>query len=320
VNRRNFLQSVSVAGAVAAVGTDASAQMNIPIIDCHIHLFDTNRKQGVPWPSKNDPVLYKPALPDRLKKIAMPLGVVGAIEVEASPWFDDNQFVLDLAAKEKFLVGHIGNLEPEKPEFRQQLDRLHKNPIFRGVRYGNLWDRNFTQMIGKPEFIAGLKALAAADLVMDSANPDAQLIADLLRVTDAVPNLRIVIDHLPRIVKPSDPTALRQYQANLAELGKRKQVFVKVSGVVKKVNGKAEENPAVYKSTIDELWAIFGEDRLLYGSDWPNSDTWAEYPVELKIVRTYFEAKGAEAANKYFWKNSLAAYKWVHRDPSQPKL
>lgn len=293
--------------------------MKIPIIDCHIHLFDTNRSQGVPWPSKNDTVLYKPALPDRFRKIAMPLGVVGAIEVEASPWFDDNQWVLDVAAKDNAIVGHIGNLEPEKPEFRSQLDRLHRNPIFRGIRYGNLWGRNFTAMIDKPEFIAGLKALADADLVMDSANPNAQLIADLLRVTDEVPNLRIVIDHLPRIEKPSDPAQLREYSKNLAELGKRKQVYVKVSGVVKKVNGKAEENPAVYKATIDELWAIFGEDRLLYGSDWPNSDQWAEYPVELKIVRAYFEAKGAEAANKYFWKNSVAAYKWVHRDASQPK-
>jgi L-fuconolactonase len=319
VNRRTFLQSATVAGAVAATALEAPAQMKIPIIDCHIHLFDTSRQRGVPWPAKTDTVLYKPALPDRYKKIAMPLGIVGAIEVEASPWYDDNQFVLDIAAKEKFLVGHIGDLEPDKPEFRKQLDHFHKNPIFRGIRYGNLWDRDFTAMIGKPEFIAGLKALADADLVMDSANPNAQLIADLLRVTDKVPNLRIVIDHLPRIEKPSDPAALRQYQANLAELGKRKQVFSKVSGVVKKVNGKAEENPAAYKATIDELWATFGEDRLIYGSDWPNSDLWAEYPVELKIVRAYFEAKGAEAANKYFWKNSLAAYKWVHRDPSQPK-
>jgi L-fuconolactonase len=319
VNRRTFLKNSSLAGVAALTAAEAMGEMKIPIIDCHIHLFDPTRKQGVPWPSKEDTVLYKPALADRYKKIAMPLGIVGAIEVEASPWFDDNQWVLDIAAKEKFLVGHIGDLEPEKPEFRAQLEKLHKNPVFRGIRYGNLWGRDFTAMIGKPEFIAGLKMLAEADLVMDSANPNPQLIADLLRVTDKVPNLRIVLDHLPRLEKPSDPVAMRKYQADLAELGKRKQVFAKVSGVVKKVNGKAEENPAVYKATIDEMWATFGEDRLLYGSDWPNSDQWAEYPVELKIVRSYFEAKGEVAANKYFWKNSLAAYKWVRRDNSQPK-
>jgi predicted TIM-barrel fold metal-dependent hydrolase len=89
--------------------------------------------------------------------------------------------------------------------------------------------------------------------------------------------------------------------------------------VVEKVNGKVPEDPSYYKTKIDELWDVFGEDRLIYGSDWPNSDTWAEYPVELKVVRAYFIAKGQAAAEKYFWKNSLPAYKWVHRDNSQPK-
>jgi len=296
-----------------------AAPASIPIIDCHIHLFDTTRPQGVPWPAKDQAALYKPATMERYRKIAVPLGIVGAIEVEASPWFDDNQWVLDIAAKDKMLVGTIGDLEPDKSEFRAQLDRFHKNPLFRGIRYGNLWDRDFTAMIGKPEFIAGLKAMAEADLVMDTANPSAKLIADIVRVTDKVPNLRIVLDHMPRIVKPTDAAALKAYEADLRELGKRRQVFVKVSGVVKKVNDKAVEDPAVYKSTIDELWDIFGEDRLIYGSDWPNSDLWAEYPVELKIVRAYFEGRGKTTAEKYFWKNSLAAYKWVHRESNQPK-
>jgi predicted TIM-barrel fold metal-dependent hydrolase len=294
--------------------------MSYPIIDCHIHIFDTTRPQGVPWPEKTDTVLYKPSTVARYRKIAEPLGIVGAIHVEASPWFDDNQWVLDIAEKEKILVGTIGDLEPEKPEFRKQLDNLHKNKLYRGIRYGNLWGRDFTANIGKPEFIAGLKALADADLVMDSANPTPRLINDLVRVTDKVPNLRIVLDHLPRIEKPSNPAELKAYQHDLAELGKRKQVFAKVSGVAKKVNGTVPDDYKFYKATIDEMWDVFGEDRLIYGSDWPNSDLWAEYPVELKIVRGYFEAKGKAAAEKYFWKNSLAAYKWVHRDAKQPKL
>ncbi len=321
MNRRTFLASSAVAAAcVEATEPAASAApASIPIIDCHIHIFDTNRKQGVPWPEKKDTVLYKPALMDRYRKIALPLGIVGAIEVEASPWYDDNQWVLDIAEKDKLLVGFIGDLEPEKPEFRKQLDNFHKNKLFRGIRYGNLWDRDFTANIGKPEFIAGLKALADADLVMDSANPNPRLINDLLRVTDKVPNLRIVLDHLPRLEKPTQPAALKAYMADLAELGKRKQVFAKVSGVAKTVNGKVPDDFNFYKATIDEMWDVFGEDRLIYGSDWPNSDLWAEYPVELKIVRGYFDAKGKAAAEKYFWKNSLAAYKWIHRAANQPK-
>ena len=317
MNRRTFVTGAAAAGAAAAL--PAVAATSIPIIDCHIHLFDVSRPQGVPWPSKTDTVLYKTALPDRYRKIALPLGIVGAIEVEASPWFDDNQWVLDIAAKDKLLVGTIGDLDPVKPEFRKQLDGLHKNPLFRGIRYGNLWDRDFTAGVGNPVVLENLKAMADADLVMDTANPDAKLIADIVRLTDKVPSLRIVMDHVPRLVKPTEPAARKACEDNLRELGKRKQVFVKVSGVVERVNGKVPEEPAYYKSKIDELFDIFGEDRLVYGSDWPNSDLWAEYPVELKVVKAYFDAKGKQAAEKYFWKNSVAAYKWVHRDKSQPK-
>jgi len=290
----------------------------MPVIDCHIHLFDVNRPQGVPWPAKTD-AIYKSALPDRYRRIAEPLGIVGAIEIEASPWLEDNQWVLDIAAKDKIIVGTIGDLEPDKPDFRKQLDRFHKNPLFRGIRYGNLWGRDFTANIAKPEVIANLKAMADADLVMDSANPDAKLIRDLVRLTDKVPSLRVVIDHLPRLEKPTDPAALKAYEADLHELGKRREVYCKVSGVVRRVNGGVPEDPAFYKSAIDELWEVFGEDRLLYGSDWPNSDLWAEYPVEFKVVKAYFDGKGNSAAEKYFWKNSIAAYKWVRRDSSQPQ-
>jgi hypothetical protein len=31
-------------------------------------------------------------------------------------------------------------------------------------------------------------------------------------------------------------------------------------------------------------------------------------------------AKGRDVAEKYFWKNSIAAYRWVKRDASQPQL
>ena len=290
----------------------------MPIIDTHIHLFDPRRSQGVPWPPKDNTVLYHPALPDRYRKIATPLGIVGAIEVEASPWLEDNQWVLDVAAKDKIIVGTVGDLEPGKPDFRKHLDRFHRNPMYRGIRCGNLWGRDFSADVLKPEFIADLKALADAGLEMDSANPTPALISDLLRLTDRVPTLRIVIDHLLRIDLPSDPGALRPYHANLRELGKRPQVYVKGSGVLRRVDGKVPGDLNFYRERLDQLWDIFGQDRLIYGSDWPNSDGWAEYPLQFKIVHEYFTGKGQAAAEKFFWKNSVAAYRWVKRDASQP--
>src|SRR5262249_27711292 len=116
-----------------------------------------------------------------------------------------------------------------------------------------------------------------------------------------------------------DQAVLKPYRANLRELGKRKQVFVKGSGVLRRADGKVPQDLNFYRDRLDELWDIFGEDRLVYGSDWPNSDQWAEYPHALKIVREYFTGKGQKAAEKFFWKNSITAYRWVRRDDSQPK-
>ena len=97
---------------------------DIPIIDCHIHLFDTTRPQGVPWPDKNDPVLYKPALPARYRELIKGLGIVGAVEVECSPWLEDNQWVLDIADKETLIVGTVGDVPMGKPEFCQAVGAI----------------------------------------------------------------------------------------------------------------------------------------------------------------------------------------------------
>jgi len=291
----------------------------IPIIDAHIHLFDTTRPQGVPYPDKNNATLYQPAFPERYRKIAQPLGVVGAIEIEASPWIEDNLWVLDVAAKDTIIVGTVGNLEPGKPEFPEYLERYHRNPLFRGIRYGNLWGRNIGAELDKPEFIAGLKLLEDAGLLLDTANPRPDLIGSMVRISDQVPKLRIVIDHLPQLDPPADPAALKQYEANLRELAKRPQVYVKISEVLRRVTGRIPTDLNFYRARLDHLWDIFGEDHLIFGSDWPNADNWAPFQTGLSIVREYFVGKGRAAAEKYVWKNSVAAYRWIRRDPSQPE-
>ena len=315
MNRRAFL-----CAAAASLAAAEAKPAPIPIIDTHIHLFDPMRPQGVPWPPKDNAVLYRPALPARYRSVTKGLGIVGAIEVECSPWLADNQWVLDVAAKDKIIVGTIGDLEPGKPDFRRNLDKLHRNPLFLGIRYGNLWGRDIGPELSHPDFISGLRLLADAGLVLDTANPTPALIADIVRVTDRVPNLRVVIDHLPSLDPPTDPAVSRTYEANLHELGQRPQVYVKVSEILRRVNGRVPEDLNFYRPRIDQLWNIFGQDRLLYGSDWPNSDTVGTYPRVLNIVREYFAAKGRDASEKFFWKNSTAAYRWIKRDASQPSL
>jgi L-fuconolactonase len=308
LNRRRFLLS-------AAALANAQARP-IPIIDTHIHLFDQTRPQGAPYSA--GPGNTEPSLPARYRKLVGPLGVVGAIEVEASPWIEDNLWVLEVEQKDPMMVGTIGNLQPEKPEFREYLDRYHKNNLFLGIRYGNLWGYSLTKQVTNPVFIEGLKLMQQADLAMDTANPNAELIEAVLKVTDKVPGLRIIFDHLPGMLGRMDANARAGIEGNMRELSKRPQVYIKVSEVMRLVNGKPSMDQNLYTPTLDYLFDTFGEDRLIFGSDWPNAAAVDNLPAIVKIVRDYFETKGRAAAEKYFWKNSIAAYKWTKREPDQP--
>jgi predicted TIM-barrel fold metal-dependent hydrolase len=290
----------------------------IPIIDCHIHLFDQTRPQGAPYSGGG--ANTEPALPARYRKLASPLGVVGAIEIEASPWIEDNLWVLEVEENDRIMVGTIGDLQPDKPEFKEYLDRYHKNRLFLGIRYGNLWGYNLVAQLANPAFIEGLKLMQQADLTLDTANPRPDLIEAIIRVNDKVPGLRIVIDHLPAMMGRLDASAQAAVEGNLRELAKRPGVYVKVSEVMRVVNGKPSTDPALYKPLLDHIFDTFGEDKLIFGSDWPNGAAVDNLPAIVQIARDYFYAKGPAAAGKYFWKNSVAAYKWTRRDLSQPQL
>lgn len=318
MERRSFLELGLRAAAGVAVGAP-SAPPATPVIDAHIHLFDPRRPGGIPWPEKTDPI-YRPALPDRYAAIAQPFGVVGAIAVEASPLPADNDWVLDLIANHPIIVGFVGNLRPGSPSFGADLDRLRANPLFLGIRCGNLWNRDLLADADNPAFVADLRRLSSAGLAMDSANPDPNLIEALLRISRQVPELRIVIDHLPHAALPTDPAQLRQYESNLRTLAANPQVFVKLSEIPVKQDARLVTDPAFYRPHLDELWSFFGEDRVLFGSDWPNSDHVATYKETFGIVRRYVTEKGHAATEKFFHQNSCAAYRWHARTPEQQRL
>jgi predicted TIM-barrel fold metal-dependent hydrolase len=103
------------------------------------------------------------------------------------------------------------------------------------------------------------------------------------------------------------------------EFAKRPQVYVKLSEVFRRIDGDVPRDLSIYRDTLDEIHGIFGEDRVLYGSDWPNSDRWRPYADVLSLVQEYLASKGAAAAEKYFWRNSVRAYRWVKRTAEQPE-
>jgi L-fuconolactonase len=321
MHRRTLLKSAATLSIATAVEPMLQAlSASIHVVDSHIHLFDPTRTGGVPWPDKSNTLLYRPALPTRYSQLAQPHGVVGAIAVECSSWLVDNFWLHDVVERNPIMLGFVGDLEPEASDFAATVDRLHRSPLFLGIRYGNLWNRDLGAAVQSPQFLSGLKLLAQAGLVLETANPDPALIAAVLQVSDHVPDLRMVIDHLPHAEEPVDAAGRSNYETNLRKLSQNTSVFVKGSEIVRNVNGRAMLDGGYYKGALDELWELFGEDRICFGSDWPNSDSLASYDATFGVAQKYIATRSATAQQKYFWRNSRSVYNWRPRTLPQSQL
>jgi L-fuconolactonase len=181
-------------------------------------------------------------------------------------------------------------------------------------------ESRLTSDLSKPGFIDGLKALSGAGLVLESANPDSGLIRALLEVADRVSDLRIVVDHLPNASVPSQADALKRYQDNLRALSQHPSVSVKLSEIPVVKAGQLIQDPGFYRERLDALWDLFGEDRVIFGSDWPNSDHVASFADTMGIVLEYMSQRPQQAQEKYFWRNSAKIYRWRPRRFGQPRL
>lgn len=317
MNRRHFIRSTSLASAgLAAAGVSlpspALAAGSYPMIDTHTHFYDPSRPGGVPWPPQNSP-LYRTVLPDDWAKLATPLGVTATVVVEASPLVEDNQWILDLAANDKRIVGLVGNLDPMAPEFGAHLKRFAANPLFRGIR-NRRPNAELPDLLGQPEFIKSMQLMAENGLELDVLGSMDKHGEATAKLAEVVPDLRLVINHLGA---SGDPKSLRPgWKEGIKRASQHQNVYCKVSALVEQPKaeyGKAPTDSAYYLPILDHLWECFGEDRLLYGSNWPVSDKGAGYDVVFRIVKEYFTSKGEDAAQKYFYRNSQKAYRWVAR-------
>jgi predicted TIM-barrel fold metal-dependent hydrolase len=164
--------------------------------------------------------------------------------------------------------------------------------------------------------VDNLKLLAQSDLVLETANPSIELLQTVVRVNDLVPELRVIIDHLP-VMEPT-PEELPVYTATLEQIRQRPNVYVKLSEILHRVDGSVAKDLASHRERLDYLMKVFGEDRILFGSDYPNSVGTATIGEVVSLVKQYFAAQPRAVAEKYFWRNSLRCYKWTKRTPQQP--
>ena len=323
--RRQFVAASAATMFWAHVAEAAAPLSGIPIIDPHMHLFDATRPQGAPYTGSK---FYKGGIstPAMYVSQARAAGIVGAMAMEASPRIEDNIWLLEQIAPEPFYVGMVGMLEPDKPDFPQTLERYRKNKLFRGIRYGKLWGFDTSQKVGDPAFIAGLKFLAAAGLPLDTANVDLELLKTCILLNDRVPSLKIVLDHSPAYTpKPPD---MAGYDAVMKEIAGRPNISTKISwnfigadDVDHWINGRLVQGLDAYKGKLDQITATFGEDRVMFCSNYPQTvgPVVSSVAAISNLAKEYYASAPRQVAEEFFWKNSANVYKWIKRSPEQPQ-
>lgn len=305
MNRRRFIHAAT--GLAAGLCCGATTPLRpAKIIDTHTHFYDPTRSQGVPWPPKSDALLYRTVLPKDYLALPVPQRVDGTIVVEASPWIEDNQWILDLAVRNPFIIGFVGNLPLGTPECAAQIKRFAAHPLFRGVR---VRDGSFEKLLGERAFVRDLHALAERGISFDVHSQPAW-VSQAGRLAQLVPDLRIIINHVANAEVTGKPPP-DDWRRLMETLASHPQVFMKISGLVEGTGRRSGDAPAdvkFYRPVLDVLWKTFGSSRLIYGSNWPVSERFAPLGRVEQIALTYVSEKGQSALDQVFSQNARAAY------------
>jgi L-fuconolactonase len=302
--RRAFL----VASAALALPHAArTADAKPSLIDAHTHFYDPTRKEGVPWPGKDSKTLYRPVLPKEFAALAKPHGVTRTVVVEASPWVEDNQWLLDLAKDTDVIAGVVGRLLLTDADFAKHLTRFAKSPLFRGIRVNA---GELAAALKDDAQFDRLKALSDSGLTLDlNGGHDTFLLA--AKLADKLPKLTVVVNHMgnPLIDGKEPPEEWRKAVAVAGTLGDN--VYCKLSALVDGTRKRdaAPADLAFYTPVVDHIWKAFGPDRLLFGSNWPVSDLYATYTTVFALAARYVEMKGAAAVTKVFAATAAKAYR-----------
>ncbi|MDB4640927.1 amidohydrolase family protein [Pirellulaceae bacterium] len=276
------------------------------MIDTHIHLYDSGRPEGIPWPPKNDTVLYKPHLPAEFKQVSKESGLTGVVIVEASNRLADNKWVLDLIEGDEFFVALVGNIDPTNDTFKEQLNVLKKDKRFVGVRARNPKPIDYTNATVLKNFEALAKEGLSLDFLCNGQGVKG--VQEVDAVARAVPGLRIVVDHvLGYNIDGKRPG--QDWIDAVERLAQNKNVYCKISGLYQRcVQQPAPSDSQHYLEVLDVLYKNFGQKRVVFGSNWPCTKKSGDYSSYVRLVNAYFASKGQEACEDYFWRNASTAY------------
>ena len=255
-----------------------------PVVDSHHHFWDL-KKFDYPWMPPSPNVLRQNYLPADLKPLIDEAGVDSTVAVQAVQSVDETRWALELAREHDFIAGVVGWVDLTDPRVGDTLDELQKDPKFKGVRH--IWESEEDPgWLARPEVINGLKEIERRDLCYDLLAKPANL-SFIPPIMDHVPNLRAVLDHVAKpLIKDHQ---IEPWLTDIRHVASIDGIRCKVSGMITEAD---HENWQVddLRPYVHHVLALFGHDRLMFGTDWPVCNLAGNYQRVVDAARDIFDS------------------------------
>ncbi len=280
--------------------------MSLARIDAHQHFWRLDARRGS-WPPASLAAIHRDFAPDDLRPALAAACVAGTVAVQSLPSLDDTRFLLDLAERETMILGVVGWADLKAPDAAVTIATLARHRALRGLR-PMLQDLPERDWIDDPALDPAVDAMRMASLGFDALVRPEHLPA-LLRFAQRHPDLPIVIDHG---AKPNIAEGLSAgWRDDLARLAERPQVEVKLSGLFTEADAAADKAEAV-RPFVETLLALFGPERVIWGSDWPVLLLAEDYAAWAQCCEALVPASAHEAVF------SANAQRFYRLPPVQP--
>jgi len=235
-------------------------------IDAHQHFWRLARGD-YGWLTPDQTPIYRDYGPADLAPLLTEAGIARTILVQAAPTEAETDYLIDLAAATPFVAGVVGWVDLEAPDAAARVRDAARRPKLVGLR-PMIHDIEDDEWMLRPSLAPALAAMAEAGLVFDALVRPRHLpaLADLVA---RHPSLRVVIDHAakPDIAgwRPGD-TRFQDWARCMEGLAVR-GVACKLSGLV--TEARPDWRAADLRPYVDVVLRAFGENGVVWGSDWP---------------------------------------------------
>lgn len=271
-------------------------------IDSHQHFWKYSEAE-YPWIGKGTP-LQRDWLPADLEREAAKVHMDGSVAVQARQTVEESRWLLKLADESRFIKGVVGWVDLQSDKVEGDLATLSRNKKFVGVRHV-VQSEPDSQFMLKREFLRGLGLLQQFNLAYDLLLFPKHLPA-AVKVVEKFPEQRFVVDH---IAKPMIRAGMMQpWKDDIKELAKHQNVACKISGMVTeaKLKGWTKED---FRPYLDVVFEAFGEDRLMFGSDWPVCLLAGTYEEVHGLAADFFNQFSVAVQKKFFGGNAVKVYR-----------